>query len=165
MKIAVLADLHDNLTAWNIVNKQLKKHGADALIICGDLCSADVLKIISKDFKGLIYLVDGNVADRKENKATAAKLANVTHFEDLGEIELDNKKIAFVHHPRKVKELIINKNYDYVFFGHTHQQSQEKVGNTIVVNPGTAGGMFQYPSYAVVDLIKAQVEFKQIILK
>jgi len=164
MKIAVLADLHDNLTTWGLISQQLKKLKIETIIFCGDLCSADVLEIIAKDVKGPIYLIDGNVADQEENKATAARLANVTHFVDLGEIELDSNKIAFVHQPVKVRELVKSRKYDYVFFGHTHQQSQDKSGRTTVVNPGTAGGMFQYPSYAIIDLAQAKVEFKKIIL-
>jgi len=164
MRVAVLSDLHDNLTNWQIIAKQLKKEVIDVLLFCGDLCAPDTLKEMGQDFSKKIYLVHGNVADRQGERETAEQLNNAEHLGDLGELSLDNKKIAINHYPDQAKELAESGKYDYVFYGHNHSQNQEKIGDTILINPGTAGGMFEYPSYALVDLASGQVEFINITL-
>ena len=162
MKIAVLSDLHDNYTSWQIILKQLKEQKITTLIFCGDLCYPGTLKRMAQEFGGHIHLVHGNVADFDSEKRTADLFNNVSHYDNLGQIELANKKIAFTHLPGKAEKLTKSELYDYIFFGHTHQQSQNKIGNSVLLNPGTAGGMFQYPSYAIIDLVKDKIEFKQV---
>ena len=144
------------------MEQQIQEEKVETIIFCGDLCYPGILKRMAPQFKGQIHLVHGNVADRDSEIKKAEMFEHVTHHGDVGEVELSGKKIAFTHKPDQAEELADISQFDYVFFGHTHHQSQTTVGKTVLLNPGTAGGMFQYPSYAIIDLSSDQIEFKQV---
>jgi len=164
MKIAILSDLHDNYTNWGLINKILDKEKIKIIIFCGDLCAPSMLKKMIKEFAGHIYMVYGNVADRELEKKVADQSDKVTHFGDLGEFELEGKKIAVTHYPDKSRKLVSSGRFDLICFGHNHLKTFEKIGKTYLLNPGTSGGMFQYPSFAIFDLKKMANEFKEVVL-
>jgi len=164
MKIAVLSDLHDNYNNWRLINEQLKEKGVKTLLFCGDLAAPSMLKKMIDEFNGHIHIIYGNVADRELEKKLAEESDKVTHYGDLAEFELAGKKIAMVHKPDTAKKLAETKKYDLVCFGHNHMKSFEKIDSTYLLNPGTAGGMFQYPSFAIFNLDNMTNEFEEIIL-
>ena len=88
----------------------------------------------------------------------------VKHYGDLAEFKLAGKKIAIIHFPEKAKELAKSNKYDLVCFGHNHAKSFEKIEESYLLNPGTAGGMFQYPSFAIFDLENMTNNFNEIVL-
>ncbi|MFH1367071.1 MAG: YfcE family phosphodiesterase [Patescibacteria group bacterium] len=164
MKTAVLSDLHDNYAGWQLINKILKKEGVQTIFFCGDLAAPSMLKKMIGEFEGHIHIVFGNVADRETEKKFADESEKVTHYSDLAEFELEGKKICLTHFPEKARELAAAGSFDLICFGHNHMKTFEKIGNTYLLNPGTAGGMFQYPSFAIFDLPKMTNEFKEITL-
>ncbi|MDZ7798917.1 MAG: YfcE family phosphodiesterase [Patescibacteria group bacterium] len=164
MKIAILSDLHDNYKSWQIINKNLKEGEIKTIFFCGDLAAPSMLKKMIEEFEGKIYMVYGNVADQETEKELADKSDKVNHYGDLAEFELNGKKIAMIHFSDKAKELASSHKYDLVCFGHNHAKSFEKNGDTYLLNPGTAGGMFQYPSFAIFDLENMTNKFKDITL-
>ncbi|MFA5069745.1 MAG: metallophosphoesterase family protein [Patescibacteria group bacterium] len=165
MKIAILSDLHDNYADWQIISKIIKKEKIANLIYCGDLASPIMLAKMAEDFDGHINLVYGNVADREREKIVAEEnKSKVTHYGQAGEFILDGKKIALTHFPDQAKKFVSAGRFDLVCYGHTHLKTFEKIKNTYLLNPGTAGGMFQYPSFAVFDLKNMKNEFREITL-
>lgn len=156
MKIAIIADIHDNepyLTAF------LSSTKADALLICGDIGNIDTLKQISVSFSGLIYFVFGN-ADTFDTKDIPK---NITNLGEAGIIELDHKKIGLCHEPYKIKELLLEKPY-IIFYGHTHKPWIDKKENVLLVNPGTLGGVFLSSTYALWDTSLPAPELKSTTL-
>jgi hypothetical protein len=162
MKIAVLSDLHDNYADWQLIHKILENEKIKTLIFCGDLAAPSMLKKMIGEYNGHIYLVYGNVADRTTEKQFADESIKVTHFGDLAEFELAGKKIALTHFPNEARQLASAGRFDLVCYGHTHLKNFEKIKNTFLLNPGTAGGMFQYPSFAIFDLATMKNEFREI---
>lgn len=164
MEVAVISDLHDNVVGWQIIAKELAKRNITTLINCGDTCSPVMLQTIAKSFPGDIHTVFGNVADRERESQRVKELPNVTHYGDQADFTLDGKKIAVTHLPAQAKKLVESGAYDLVCHGHDHLKRQTKIGNTLLVDPGTAGGMFQYPSFAIVDLETMQATLVDIKL-
>lgn len=164
MKVAVLSDLHDNYNNWQLINENLKTKGIKTIFFCGDLAAPSMLKKMIEEFAGQIHIVFGNVADRETEKEFADKSDKVIHYGDLAEFELAGKKIALVHFPEKAKGLAGSGKFDLVCFGHNHFKSYQKIGETYFLNPGTAAGMFQYPSYAIFDLSNMTNHFEEIVL-
>lgn len=164
MTIAVLSDLHDNVTNWEIIVKLLTQEGVTVLLNCGDTCSPMMLATMAKAFPGAIHTVFGNVADRELELERVRKLPNVTHYGDQAEFTLAGKKIALTHFPEVAKSLAASGSYDLVCYGHNHLKRIEMVGRTLLVNPGTAGGMFQYPSFAFIDIASMQARLVDIHL-
>lgn len=173
MRIAVFSDLHDNVAAWNILAKRLAAESITTLMNCGDTCSPAMLQQIAKSFPGEIFTIFGNVADRELEMEVVKTLPNVTHYGDGGAVTLANKKIYFTHRPKDADPKIQSGEYDLVCHGHTHLKRwepfdklrvQENQPTTWILNPGTAGGMFQYPSFAIVDLQTLQCSFIDLTL-
>ncbi|MCZ6636544.1 MAG: metallophosphoesterase [bacterium] len=69
-----------------------------------------------------------------------------TLFESLGPIHRapyvvthEGKRILMLHEPDEVDALAQSGAYDVIFYGHTHEIDVRE-GQTLVVNPGEAGG-------------------------
>jgi len=133
----------------------------EQLIFCGDLCApATLKKMIAPKFSGLIHMVFGNVTDRELLPKVAASFPQVHHYGDVGEFVVDNLRIAINHYPEIAKELAVSGHYDYVFYGHNHTPWEEKIGSTVVANPGTLAGMFQKATFALLDTKNKKLELK-----
>ena len=164
MHIAVMSDLHDNVTAWDRLVIFLEQQQITTLINCGDTSAPAMLKHMASTFTGQIHTVFGNVADEELETEVTKNLPNVTHYKFRGEMELDGKRISFNHFPNIAEREAKTGNFDLVCHGHTHLKRWEKIGTAMVLNPGTAGGMFQYPTFAVVDLTLMTCNFQDITL-
>lgn len=153
MKIAIISDTHDNVPRIDQMLEYVKKTGIKTMIHCGDVCAPSVLRYLGERFNGQIYLCLGNVDGDHDmmNKIANEKLKNIKIYEDFGEIEIDDKKIAFIHRPEQAKILAETKKYDHVFYGHNHKPWEETIGNTKLINPGTLAGLFNKSSFAILD--------------
>jgi len=159
MLIAIASDLHDNLANWQILNNYLKKQGINTLLFCGDLCNSESLQTISNDFDGQIYLIAGNA--ELYNFAEAENIKNAKFLGYYGQLEIDHLLIGLIHEPQKQDKLIKdNKQLDFIFYGHTHKPWIDKINNTLIVNPGTLGGVYYRASFAILDTESKRVELK-----
>ncbi len=164
MNIAVISDLHDNVADWEIINRILSERKITISINCGDTAAPAMLKHMATTFPGNIHTVFGNVADRELETNVAKELNNVTHHGDRGGLELEGQRIGFVHYPEVAEAMARSGEFELVCHGHTHLKRWEKINSCVVLNPGTAGGMFQYPTFAIVDLATMDHEFVNIKL-
>ncbi|GIW65332.1 MAG: phosphoesterase [Candidatus Parcubacteria bacterium] len=165
MKIAVISDTHDNLTnlikALTFINQQ----EVSALIHCGDVTNIETFRTILNYFNKPIYLSFGNGDDSKvfNDFLNQNKNNQINFFNEFGEFNLNNFKIGISHFPEVVKKVLQNKkDYDFIFYGHTHKPWEEKENKTIILNPGNLAGIFYKPTFALVDF--SNFEKKLIIL-
>lgn len=163
MHLAIVSDTHDNLATLQKAVDWINKNNIQEIIHCGDVCSPLTLQELSKRFNGKIHLVfgnvDGDVFTISQQKA-AGELSNVILYGEIGELEINNKKIAFVHQPKIAKALAQTSQYDLVFYGHTHQPWEEKVNNCRLINPGNLCGMLHKPSFAVYNTKTDKLELQ-----
>jgi len=170
MLIAIISDTHDNIPNLEKFLNWAKNNSIETIIHCGDLCAPSILtKVLAPSFPGEIHLIYGNVGDRELLQEAVKQLKNVKFYGDFGEIELDNKKIAFVHYPEEAKKLAGKGKYDLVFYGHSHkpwiQKLQTNAENrqrqsVLLVNPGNLAGVFYKPTFAVYDTKTDKLELK-----
>ncbi len=175
MKIAILSDSHDNIVNIHKALDFLKKEGIKTMIHCGDVCAPSTLKELSKKFDGKINIIFGNVdGDHfRSTRLADTKLKNVLLYGELGEIELDGKKIAFTHLPKFARGLAMTGDYDIVFYGHSHKPWEETInlpnnpstrlraGKKVqLANPGTLAGMFYKATFAIYDTKSGKLELK-----
>lgn len=153
MKIAIISDTHDNLENLIKALTLINKEKVSALIHCGDVTSIDALKLILQNFKKNIYLSLGNGDNEniffdflKQNKNF-----NLIIFKKFGEFIIDNLKFGISHFPEEVKKGVYNDNFDFCFYGHIHRPWQEKIGNTLILNPGNLAGIFYRSTFAILD--------------
>jgi len=162
MRLAVMSDLHDNLTAWEAISAELKREGIKVLINCGDTVQAETLATMTETFPGQIHTIFGNNGDPEKEKRETQDITNLIHHGESGRVLLEGIRVGFVHRPEPAELMVRSGDYDLVCHGHTHLKRWEKVGLCYILNPGTSGGVFQYPSFAIVDLPEFQASFLDI---
>ena len=77
-------------------------------------------------------------------------------------VTIDGKRIFFNHYRKKSEQMALSGDVEIACSGHDHVKHVEKKGGVLLLNPGTAGGMFQYPSFAVIDLQTMHCSFIEI---
>lgn len=162
MKIAIVADTHDNLANTKRAIGWIKKEKIKTIIHCGDIFKPETIKEILKIFKGKIYLIFSS-ADADFSRIPSdsfKKLPRVKIYEEFGDLKKDGKKIAFCHFPEIAEELVKRQKYDIVFYGHTHKPWLKKIGKTRLVNPGNIAGMFYKSTFATYDTKTDKLELK-----
>jgi hypothetical protein len=179
MKVAIISDIHDNLTNLEKFLEWAKENEIEELFVCGDLCApATLVRVLAPGFSGKIRIVFGNVCDRDLEQEKADELKNVIHYGDLAEFEIsrkfaenhadergkDNKsvKVVLTHFPEVAKKLAESQKYDMVFYGHSHKPWIEQVGKTILANPGTLSGMFYEATFATWNTENGKLELKRL---
>lgn len=164
MRIAVLSDLHDNIASWELIRQQLQREGISTLLNCGDTCAPATLRHLAETFSGTIHTVFGNVADKPLEAERARALTNVQHYGEQADVTIDGRRICLTHYPDVARREAGTGTYDLVCYGHDHTKHAEQVGSTLLLNPGTAGGLFQYPSFATIDLTTMSHQFHEVTL-
>lgn len=139
--LAIISDTHDQITRLNAAVGYANEANADVMIHCGDLISAFMLHRLA-NFLGPVHLIYGNnIGDAHIIIPRCFKqLPEITHHGIYGSFVEDGVSIALVHYPEEAQKLAQNGIYDVVCCGHTHRYKVEKIGNTIVINPGSMLG-------------------------
>ena len=152
MKIAIFSDSHDNMPNIEKAIEYVKFKGISKLIHCGDVCAPAVMREIANLFDNEMHLVYGNVdGDRDKMEQLAKDLPNLKIHGEQGEVEIDGKKIGWVHYPNIAQEMAESGKYNAVFYGHDHKAWEKKVGDCMLRNPGTLAGLFAKPTFAIYD--------------
>jgi hypothetical protein len=159
MQIAIISDSHDNVANLEKLIRWLNKNRIFTLIHAGDLSAPGVLKkTLGPGFAGEIHLIFGNVGDKVLLKKIAAEFSNVKYYGEKGEIEIDGKKIIFVHFPEEAEKIAKKEKCDLIIYGHTHQAEIKDVNGNLLINPGTVGGLYNKPTFAIYDTEKGKVK-------
>lgn len=160
MRVAIFSDLHDHLNNLETFLNWVNNNKVSKLIFCGDLCNKEILKYLTSNFSGEIFLVGGN-ADLFLPKDTKDK-KNLVYDEHKLEFKLDQQKILVAHKPADLKKYLSEDNsFDFAFHGHTHKPWMAKEGGVIIANPGTLGSTSgPVASFAIMETDTGQLELK-----
>ncbi len=163
MKICILSDSHDNIPLLKETLRQAQAAGAQAVLHCGDIVAPSTLE--KARLPGLpVHVIHGNNAG---DLFALSKLAfqpdsQLHYYGQDAAFTLAGRRIFLVHYPHYAKAMAVTGDYDLVCCGHTHRTAIESIANiqgttTLLVNPGTVGGVAAKPTYALGDL--ATMEF------
>lgn len=151
MQILIISDSHDNEKNIRFVLNKIDELEIDVLLHCGDLVDPSMFKLF-EDISLPIYYVFGNNEGMTEDIIAECERLGITWYLDVGEFEIDGKKIAITHYPKVASSLATFGSFDLICFGHSHRKGKEKMKNGgWLVNPGTLGGVFHEPSFATYD--------------
>jgi hypothetical protein len=159
MIIGIISDTHDNLDmlrkAVGIFNEQKVEH----VIHAGDFTSPFTFRVIKDLTCGFTGVFGNNDGDKLLlRKRSGDRVFNQPHV-----LELAGRKIVLVHEHHIVNALADSGHYDIVIYGHTHEPDIRKAGNTLIVNPGEAGGwLYGKATIAVLDLGEMKAEIIDI---
>ena len=79
--------------------------------------------------------------------------------EPFGNLELEERKIAWIHgdDKRLLEDIENSGHFDFLFYGHSHHAEQHRTGPTLVVNPG-ALHRARPKTFVVLDLESGELE-------
>lgn len=169
MKLFILSDTHDRLSKIGKLRESIMKYNPQIILHLGDIISPFFINQLFKDIKKessikrIIIVKGNNDGDCELIRNITEKLEIEFYLEYFSEL-LDNKRIFAIHKPDLVKQIAKSGEYDYIFYGHTHQKLKEKINSTYIINPGTASGYLAKSStYVTLDLGKEEIEFHDLI--
>ncbi len=160
MKVAIISDIHDNLTNLRQCLDYCQENNLDKIICCGDVTNSETLKYLSGNFAGKVMLVKGNMEIYEESETKQYK--NIDYGGRIGYFEIDDKTVGACHEPYLIDKLLKQRDCQIIFYGHTHQPWEERRLGVRIINPGTLGGVFYSPTYAIWDTKTNGLEMKFI---
>lgn len=154
MLLGVVSDTHGRVETTRAAARMLESLEVECVIHCGDLGSPEIVPLFAA---WPAHFVFGNVDDDPHSLRAAIAGAGQTCHERFGTLELDGRRIAFLHSDdrRKFDETVASGRWDLVCYGHTHVAEQHQSGRTLVLNPGALHRARPH-SFAIVDLATMQ---------
>jgi putative phosphoesterase len=159
-RIGIISDTHEDIRMINRAVKILRERSPALVVHCGDIISPPVLE----SFKGLpMRFVFGNNDGERSGLRKKCQELNFEPIEETSTFTFDNKRFFVNHGTRSetINDAIATQSYDYILHGHTHEQRNQVIGNTRVINPGALFSAEIY-SIAFLDPSSGVVEFVEI---
>ena len=135
MKIGIISDTHDNLTALGKAVEFFNNENLEIVLHAGDFISPFTIMMLKEIRCGFMGVFGNNDGD----KLMLKKISDGNIFKSPHTINLGNKKII-ISHELPLDALIQSQYYDLIIYGHTHKVDSRVIDKTIVVNPGECGG-------------------------
>ncbi len=151
MKIAVMADSHDNLANLERAIARANEEQCAHLLHLGDIVAPFTAQRL-REFKGLVRAVFGNNDGEKLGLQRAFTTFGGTIENPPLKLELAGRKIAMMHDPFLIEEVAKSHEMDYIFYGHLHKARLQHYGRTTTLNPGDLSGWMAEPTFYIVDL-------------
>ena len=147
MKIAVMADTHDNVPYAKKAIDYFNANAFECLFHAGDYVAPFTAKVLN-EFEGKVYAIYGNNdGDKNHLKRILPHIESAPYKFTLG-----GRRIILVHNIMDVcdKEM---EDVDFVVYGHTHKSDIERRVDMMLVNPGECcGWLTGKHTVAVVDI-------------
>lgn len=161
MKIGLISDSHDHISNIRKAVRVFKNRGVSLVIHAGDFVSPPSLK----PFEGMRIagIYGNNDGERNRLPKMFQNLDGVLGGDFLS-LEEDGNTIAIYHGtvPALLEALVECGKYDLVVTGHTHEVVNERHGETMLLNPGSAHGFGEKATVMVVELKDLKVEVVEL---
>jgi putative phosphoesterase len=161
MKIAIIADIHENFHNLILALQEMERQKVEQIICLGDLMNSGIAKVLATQ-KLPVYLIWGNNDGEKVEITLASTRKNSNlkvGLKSYDFLTIDNRTIFISHYEDLAQPMALSKEYDAVFFGHTHLPSIDKMDHCWLVNPGEiAASKTKKASFAIYDTNSHQVE-------
>jgi len=162
MKIGVISDTHIPDRAATVPDKILQDFKTvDMIIHAGDLVDLNVIEQLQKSCPN-IKAVSGNMDPAEVRKQLPEKIILQAGNYKIGIMHGNGAPVHLVDFlTRAFKDDIV----DIIIFGHSHNPFNEKKGNILFFNPGSATDKIfaAYNSYGIIEL-NGKIEAKIIKL-
>ena len=168
MKVCILSDSHDNRELIHQGVADAVTKGAQCILHCGDVVAPSTLSVLF-EFDLPIHVVHGNNnGDLYMMSKVSAKTNNKMHYYGQdADIEIAGKKVFLVHYPHYAQGMATTGKWDVVCCGHSHKAKIESIANikgteTMLINPGTVGGVGNPATYILGDFDKMRFDIIEI---
>lgn len=140
MLVGIISDTHDNLPAVEAAALMMRRRNVGLVLHAGDIIAPFVAPVLAKAGARVIAVFGNNDGERAGLRRRFREIGEVRG--DVAEVELEGRKTILYHgtEPAFADALISSGKYHLVVLGHTHEPRVERVGGTLVVNPGEGCG-------------------------
>tara|TARA_A100001011_G_scaffold163594_1_gene172157 strand:+ start:1379 stop:1870 length:492 start_codon:yes stop_codon:yes gene_type:complete len=143
MFIGVVSDTHNNLKNINLIVSLFNQRKLCLVIHTGDITNASSLDKFS-NLNCKLYGVYGNNDRNEKGLKEVISKYNFKILEPPHEISINDRKIAIFHEPDPINKFIsTNKDIDIILHGHTHRFREERIGRSLIFNPGESAGFLK----------------------
>lgn len=161
MRIGVMSDTHDNLPKIRGAVELFNREGVELVLHAGDFISPFTVNELEGLRCRLVGVFGNNDGERFQLRARVERIGEIA--EDAKTLEVGGRRVILTHKDLLVEPLARSGLYDLVVYGHTHKPDIRRVGGTLVVNPGEAGGwLYGRSTVAIVDLERMEAEVVEI---
>ncbi len=140
MRIAIASDSHENYHHLEWFLKECAERKIDTCVFLGDSINPGFTRQFAESMPHLYWVWGNNDGDKL---AMARALFDNKHHvakQSFDELELDGKRVFATHYPVLAKNAAKSRDYDAAFYGHDHVKHEERIGDTLFVNPGELSG-------------------------
>jgi len=168
MKICIISDSHDNRRLMDHAVEDAKARGAEAVLHCGDVVAPTTLRVLKKHGLPVHVIHGNNTGDMFSMAKLASEPTSFIHYygPDAG-IVLGGRNVFLVHYPHYARGMATTGDWDVVCCGHDHRSEIQwvpniKGGKTLLINPGTVGGVGSPATYVLGDLETMEFEVRDV---
>jgi len=158
MKICIVSDSHDNRHLLEAAVRESLAAGAQAVLHCGDVVAPSTLEVL-KPFGLPVHVIHGNNTGDlyMMGRIASGTASRVSYYGQDAGIELAGRRIFLVHYPHYAVAMATTGDWDLVCCGHDHKADIRPIdnmagGQTLLVNPGTVGGIKAPATYVLGNL-------------
>ena len=158
MLLGVVSDTHGHVPNARGAVRLLESLDVEAVLHCGDIGSEAIVPLFAA---WPTHFVLGNVDDGRlvSGLVAAIESSGLTCHGRFGSFELGGVRIALMHGDdgRLLDQMIKAGEHELICHGHTHVPRLERVGTTLVLNPGA---LYRAPKHtiAIVELPTLRAE-------
>ncbi len=157
MILGIISDTHDHVTHITKAVSLFRSRDVQHILHAGDFCSPFTVPL----FKGYhMDAVFGNNDGDHYRLISKLHENNLAIHNEFFETEIDGCRIALYHgtQPAITKALGMSGMYDLVVSGHIHKVVNESIGETRMLNPGSAHGFDAEATIALFDTETRETE-------
>jgi putative phosphoesterase len=159
MKLGILSDSHGRVAILRQALARLDAEGVDAVIHCGDIGGIDSIEELAGRRAWFVW---GNTDSPQPRWQVHVEELDLAWPAGPLRLTLDDHVIGVFHgHERGFGQAVKSGEYDYIFYGHTHEQGDKRVGRTRLINPGALHRV-AVRTVAVLDLASDSLQFLTI---
>ncbi|HID00429.1 MAG TPA: metallophosphoesterase [Piscirickettsiaceae bacterium] len=162
MKIGLLADSHDNVSHLHQAVELFNTEGVELVLHAGDFVAPFAI-VALQGLRSRVVAVFGNNDGERVGLTNKFTAAGWEVHPNLAQVEIGGRRIGVVHEPELVPALAAGGYYDLVVYGHTHEVEVRRERDTLIVNPGEAGGWLTgRATVALVELETLEVQIRDL---
>lgn len=147
MKIAIMADSHENMPMIRKAVELFNSRGAQYILHAGDIISPITVKEFARIQGRFIGVFGNNDGEKFLLREKFAPFGEI--YEWFYQGELAGRRIMLMHSQDMVEPLARSGHFDLIIYGHTHDLDIRR-GDTLVINPGETGGWLRGRSTVVI---------------
>ena len=138
MRIGIISDTHDHHRGVRQAIEVFKAEEVACVLHAGDITGPSTVSLFAELPGSRLIAVFGNCDSEKASVRAAVEMAGGEIHDRTYEGRIDGKAIYMTHVPHGINRAASSGAYDLVVYGHTHRQDIQRVGKTLIVNPGAA---------------------------